>query len=127
MQELNKSVAIISNSNETQLELEKLLSVISIYETNLRSFIITKDENYIRDRFLSRGSIELNLKNLNNLASNNALRTKDIDSLKNLSITGLNCSAKPLPLPRLRKSISTSSMPNCWKAAGVLMTCVLCL
>lgn len=84
MQELNKSVAIISNSNETQLELEKLLSVISIYETNLRSFIITKDENYIRDRFLSRGSIELNLKNLNKLASNNALRTKDIDSLKKL-------------------------------------------
>ncbi len=84
MRELNKSVAIISNSNETQLELEKLLSVISIYETNLRSFIITKDENYIRDRFLSRGSIELNLKNLNNLASNNALRTKDIDSLKKL-------------------------------------------
>ena len=32
MQELNKSVEVIANSNETQLELEKLLSVISIYE-----------------------------------------------------------------------------------------------
>jgi signal transduction histidine kinase/CHASE3 domain sensor protein len=84
MQELNKSVEIISNSNETQLELEKLLSVISIYETNLRSYIITKDESYIKDRFLSRGSIELNIKKLNKLASKSALRTKDIDSLKKL-------------------------------------------
>jgi len=84
MQELNKSVEIISNSNETQLELEKLLSVISIYETNLRSYIITKDESYIKNRFLSRGSIELNIKKLKALASHSAFRSRDIDSLKTL-------------------------------------------
>lgn len=84
MRELNKSVEIISNSNETQLELEKLLSVISIYDANLRSYIITRDESYIRNRFLDRGSIELNIKRLNRLAANSTLRTNDIDSLKKL-------------------------------------------
>jgi signal transduction histidine kinase len=84
MQQLNRSVEIISNSNETQLELEKLLSIISIYETNLRSYVITKDESYIQNRFLSRGEIELHIKNLRKLASYNAFRTKDIDTLKRL-------------------------------------------
>jgi signal transduction histidine kinase/CHASE3 domain sensor protein len=84
MQKLDRSVEIIANSNETQLELEKLLSIISIYETSLRSYIITKDEAYIHDRFLSRGVIELNIKKLKKLATHNAIRNKDIDSLKML-------------------------------------------
>ena len=84
MQQLNRSVEIISNSTETQLELEKLLSVISIYETNLRSYVITKDESYIQNRFLNRGNIELNLTRLKNLARHNTIRTNDIDSLKKL-------------------------------------------
>ena len=84
MRKLDSTVELIANSNETQIELEKLLSVISMYETSLRSYIITKDESYIENRFLSRGKIEESLKRLKKLASNNTIRNKDIDSLKQL-------------------------------------------
>ncbi len=84
MKKLDSTVELIANSNETQLELEKLLSVISIYETSLRSYIITKDETYIENRFLSRGKIEEAIKKLKTLTTNNSIRNKDIDSLKNL-------------------------------------------
>nr|WP_315132086.1 ATP-binding protein [uncultured Flavobacterium sp.] len=84
MKKLDSTVELIANSNETQLELEKLLSVISIYETSLRSYIITKDETYIENRFLSRGKIEEATKKLKTLTTNNSIRNKDIDSLKNL-------------------------------------------
>ena len=62
MKKLDATVELIANSNETQIELEKLLSIISIYETNLRSYIITKEESYIENRFLSRGKIEESIK-----------------------------------------------------------------
>jgi hypothetical protein len=84
MKKLDSTVELIANSNETQLELEKLLSVVSIYETSLRSYIITKDETYIENRFLSRGKIEEAIKKLKTLTTNNSIRNKDIDSLKNL-------------------------------------------
>ena len=84
LQKLNDSVEIISNCNETQLELEKLLSVVSMYETSLRSYIITKDESFIQNRFLNRGAIELNLKRLKKLATDNVIRNKDLDSLNTL-------------------------------------------
>ncbi|MFV7236563.1 ATP-binding protein [Flavobacterium sp. ZB4R12] len=84
MQKLDSTVELIANSNETQLELEKLLSVISIYETSLRSYIITKDEAYIKNRFLSRGKIEQNIKNLKKLTSNDFTRSQHIDRLKKL-------------------------------------------
>ncbi|MFM2367815.1 MAG: hypothetical protein RL619_111 [Bacteroidota bacterium] len=84
MQKLDSTVELIASSNETQLELEKLLSVISIYETNLRSYIITKDESYVANRFLSRGKIEESLKKLKILTSNNPVRNKDIDRLKKI-------------------------------------------
>jgi signal transduction histidine kinase len=82
MQKLDSTVELIANSNETQLELEKLLSVISIYETSLRSYIITKDETYIENRFLSRGKIEQSIKKLKKLTANNFSRSQHIDKLK---------------------------------------------
>ncbi|MFV5696231.1 CHASE3 domain-containing protein [Flavobacterium sp. LB3P122] len=84
MKKLDSTVELIANSNETQLELEKLLSVISSYETSLRSYIITKDESYLEDRFLSRGKIEENLEKLKKLTSKNPGRNKDIDRLKKI-------------------------------------------
>lgn len=84
MQKLDSTVELIANSNETQLELANLLSVISIYETSLRSYIITKDEAYVANRFLSRGRIEQSIKNLKKLTSNNPSVDKDIDQLKKL-------------------------------------------
>ena len=44
MKKLDSTVEVIANSNQTQLELEKLLAVISNYETSLRSYIITKED-----------------------------------------------------------------------------------
>ncbi|HLF51812.1 ATP-binding protein [Flavobacterium sp.] len=84
MQKLDSHVELISNSNETQIELEKILSKISSYETNLRAYIITKNESYIENRFLDRGEIELNLQKIKKLAANNPARIKDIDSLKKM-------------------------------------------
>lgn len=84
MRSLDSSVNLIANATETQLELEKVLSIISIYETNLRSYIITKDESYLENRFLRRGEIESNFKRINKLVANNPARVKDVKRLKKL-------------------------------------------
>lgn len=84
MRSLDSSVSLIANATETQLELEKVLSIISIYETNLRSYIITKDESYLENRFLRRGEIETNLKRINKLVANNPARVKDVRRLNKL-------------------------------------------
>ncbi|TDE43571.1 hypothetical protein E0I26_11000 [Flavobacterium rhamnosiphilum] len=84
MKKLDSTVELIANSNETQLELEKLLSVISGYETSLRSYIITKDETYIESRFLNRGKIEESITRLKLLTANDTARNNDIDRLKKL-------------------------------------------
>ncbi|WP_309641020.1 ATP-binding protein [Flavobacterium sp.] len=83
MQRLDSSLDLIAKSNQTQLELEKVLSVISMYETSLRSYIITKDETYLKNRFLDRAQVELNLEKIQKL-SFNTVRSKDIDSLEKL-------------------------------------------
>lgn len=84
MKKLDSTVELIANSNQTQLELEKLLSVISNYETSLRSYIITKEASYIEDRFLSRGKIEESITKLKLLTANDTARTTDIGRLKKL-------------------------------------------
>ncbi len=84
MRSLDSSVSLIANATETQLELEKVLSIISIYETNLRSFIITKDDSYLKNRFLRKGEIESNLKRIDKLVANNPARIKDVKRLKEL-------------------------------------------
>ncbi|HEY4619107.1 MAG TPA: ATP-binding protein [Flavobacterium sp.] len=84
MRSLDSSVNLIANATETQLELEKVLSIISIYETNLRTYIITKDESYLENRFLRKGEIESNLKEIDKLVANNPTRVKDVKRLKGL-------------------------------------------
>jgi signal transduction histidine kinase len=84
MRGLDSSVNLIANATETQLELEKVLSIISIYEANLRGYIITKDEFYLENRFLRRGEIEENFKRINKLVANNPARVKDVERLKRL-------------------------------------------
>lgn len=84
MKKLDESVELIATSNQTQLELEKLLSIISNYETNLRSYIITKDDVYLKDRFLKRGEIARNIKKLKTLHGENELVNNDLDSLQKM-------------------------------------------
>lgn len=82
MQKLDDAVGLIATSNQTQLELEKLLAITSNYETSLRSYIITKDDAYLKDRFGNRGEIESNFKKLKKLTAHSSEISTDIDSLK---------------------------------------------
>lgn len=84
MHKLDESVELIATSNKTQLELEKLLSIISDSETSIRSYIITKNETYLKGRFGNRGEIEINLKNLKKLTAHSPEISKDLDSLKRM-------------------------------------------
>jgi signal transduction histidine kinase len=84
MQKLNSTLELIAKSNETQLELEKLLSIINSYDYSLRNYIITKDESYLQNRFLNRGIIEEGIKKLKVLTANDSLRSKDIQTLEKL-------------------------------------------
>lgn len=84
MQKLNSTLELIAKSNETQLELEKLLSIINSYDYSLRNYIITKDESYLQNRFLNRGIIEEGIKKLKVLTANDSLRSKDIRTLEKL-------------------------------------------
>ncbi len=81
MQKLDNSVALIANANNTQYELEKLISIMGTYEMSLRNYIITKNEDYIQDRFLNRGEIEVSIQNLRKIAASNTTKVKDVDSL----------------------------------------------
>jgi hypothetical protein len=84
MQSLETSVNLMTNSTETQLELERVLSIISVYETNLRSYIITKNEAYLENRFLRKGEIDLNFSRIKKLVANNPARSEDVDELKQM-------------------------------------------
>ena len=104
MKKLDSTVELISNSNQTQLELEKLLSVISNYEMNLRSYIITKENRYIEDRFLDRGKITESVIKLEFLTINDTARYNDIERLKKLIDLKFKLFRKTLLLAQSRKS-----------------------
>ncbi|MDG2431961.1 ATP-binding protein [Flavobacterium sp.] len=84
MKALDASVSLIATSTETQLELEKVLSVISMYENNLRGYIITKDNAYLDNRFLDKGEIQQNIKRINKLVADNPARQRDLKELNRL-------------------------------------------
>ena len=104
MKKLDATVDLIANSNQTQLELEKLLSVISNYEMNLRSYIITKEARYIEDRFSNRGKIEESLTKLKVLTKNDITGCNDIDRLKKLIDLRFKLFRKTLLLVQSKKS-----------------------
>ncbi len=51
MQNLSNSVESMSASNKRLMELEKVLSIISVNESSVRSYIITGDSIYLKKRF----------------------------------------------------------------------------
>ena len=104
MKKLDATVDLISNSNKTQLELEQLLSVISNYEMSLRSYIITKEERYIEDRFLNRGKIEESLARLEVLTNNDVTRYDDVERLRKLIDLRFKLFRKTLLLAQSKKS-----------------------
>ncbi|MFV8372321.1 ATP-binding protein [Flavobacterium sp. LB2P74] len=104
MKKLDSTVEVIANSNQVQLELEKLLSVISNYETSLRSYIITKEDTYLEDRFLSRGKIEESITKLKLLTVNDTARGNDIGQLKKLIDLRFKLFRKTLLLAKSKNS-----------------------
>ncbi|MBC5842473.1 CHASE3 domain-containing protein [Flavobacterium sp. F-380] len=84
MKALDASVGLIATSTETQLELEKVLSVLSMYENNLRGYIITKDESYLSKRFLEKGELQRNISKIKLLVSDNPARVADLDRLNKM-------------------------------------------
>ncbi|MES2544253.1 MAG: ATP-binding protein [Bacteroidota bacterium] len=84
MQKLEDEIEMVSTSNELQFELEKLVSIISIYETSLRSYIITKDEFFLKNKFFSQAEVANTFKQLQVLVNKNANRGKDIKNLKKI-------------------------------------------
>lgn len=64
MKSLNRSVDHISDSNEKQFELEKLISAITLKENNLRNYVITKDSSYLQDDSIVKENIYTCIDNL---------------------------------------------------------------
>ena len=116
MKKLDSTVELISNSNQTQLELEKLLSVISNYEMNLRSYIITKENRYIEDRFLDRGKITESVIKLEFLTKNDTARYNDIERLKKL----IDLKFKLFRKNRNKWKISLLCNKNSWRSKSRL-------
>jgi len=84
MQDLNNSVDAITVSNKSQFELEQLLSKVSNSESDLRSFILTKDSSYIVSHMELRKQIDSNLVNLKKQAVQNANLKKNLPLLNDL-------------------------------------------
>jgi CHASE3 domain sensor protein/two-component sensor histidine kinase len=84
MKSLDASVDLIATSTDTQLELEKVLSVLSMYENNLRGYIITKDEAYLSKRFLEKGDLQRKITKLKLLVADNPARVADLDRLNKM-------------------------------------------
>lgn len=103
MKNLDSSVELITNSTETQLELEKILSVITMYESNVRGYYITKDEAYLKDRFLRRGEIDENIKKIKILVAKNPSLIEDIDLLNTLIDRRFNLFRETLLLAKSNK------------------------
>ena len=81
MKALDASVGLIATSTQTQLELEKVLSELTMYDNNLRAYIITKDESYLSERFLDKGELKRNISKIKTLVASNPKRVADLDEI----------------------------------------------
>ena len=84
MKALDASVGLIATSTQTQLELEKVLSELTMYDNNLRAYIITKDESYLSKRFLDKGELKRNISKIKILVANNPKRVADLDEINKM-------------------------------------------
>ncbi|OYU78964.1 MAG: hypothetical protein CFE23_16250 [Flavobacterium sp. BFFFF1] len=81
MRELETSVKAIANSNNIQFELEQISTQINKNESALRSFIITKDSLFLKDRFLDKREFDLRMSKLQELSLKSPESRLEIDSL----------------------------------------------
>jgi len=83
MQGLGRSVDAISESNRRLVQLEKVVSAISVNESSLRSFIISGDSMYLKDRFYRRAELDPAIAELRKPVASDT-RGFDCDSLVSL-------------------------------------------
>lgn len=83
MQNLGASVSSMSVSNRRLIELDKVLSVISINESSVRSYIITGDPMYLKKRFYQISALKPQFSNLKKY-SGDAAKGFNCDSLEKL-------------------------------------------
>jgi signal transduction histidine kinase/CHASE3 domain sensor protein len=67
LKNLDKSVSLIANANEIQIEFEQLLSTINNNENCLQNFIISKDKAYLKNHLLYKKEIRNHLQELRRL------------------------------------------------------------
>jgi signal transduction histidine kinase/CHASE3 domain sensor protein len=83
MQGLSRSVDAISESSRRLVGLEKVVSALSVNETSLRSFIISGDSMYLKERFYNRAELDPAIAELRKPASPN-VKGFNCDSLVSL-------------------------------------------
>jgi hypothetical protein len=84
MKALDASVSLIATSTQTQLELEKVLVELTMYDNNLRGYIITKDDSFLSKRFLDKGELKRNISKIKVLVAGNPVRVADLDRLNKM-------------------------------------------
>jgi nitrogen-specific signal transduction histidine kinase/CHASE3 domain sensor protein len=83
MQNLGHSVDSMSISSKRLLALEKILSVISVNESSVRSYIISGDSVYLQKRFYSKESLFPQMESLRKL-SDKSITSFNCDSLQRM-------------------------------------------
>jgi signal transduction histidine kinase/CHASE3 domain sensor protein len=81
MQNLSRSVDSMSVSSRRLLELEKILSAVAANESSVRSYVITGDSLYLKERFRSQQFLEPNMLNLERLRASKSFSTDTLRSL----------------------------------------------
>lgn len=84
MQSLGQAVELMTVSNKRLVEMEKILSAISINDSSVRSFIITSDSTYLKRRFVDINVLEESFDNLEHHFKRTSNNSFSLDSLKGL-------------------------------------------
>ncbi len=75
----------VAHTREVSMALSENLIIMQDVETGMRGFIITGKTSYLDPYYLAVASLDINLKQLKNLTSDNPLQLKRIDTLERLS------------------------------------------
>jgi signal transduction histidine kinase len=107
MQNLSRSVDSMSVSSRRLLELEKILSAVAVNESSVRSYIITGDSLYLKERFKSEQFIEPQMLNLRQMR---ATKNFNADTLHKLVTKRYNLFSQTLDAVQKNGSLKTAEL-----------------
>jgi signal transduction histidine kinase len=107
MQNLSRSVDSMSVSSRRLLELEKILSAVAVNESSVRSYIITGDSLYLKERFKSEQFIEPQMLNLRQMR---ATKSFNADTLHKLVTKRYNLFSQTLDAVQKNGSLKTAEL-----------------